>query len=46
MSKLIRMSVLGLVASLLLGNSLACNTAEGMGKDTQRLGDKIEDAAD
>jgi predicted small secreted protein len=28
------------------GSMAACNTVEGFGKDTQKAGEKIEDAAD
>ena len=46
MSKWTRMMVLVIGSAMLLGYGLACNTAEGVGKDTQKIGDKIEDAAD
>jgi predicted small secreted protein len=46
MSKWTRMLALTIGASMLLGYGLACNTAEGMGKDTQRAGEKLENAAD
>ena len=46
MSKLIRIVALAVMSSVLFGASIACNTAEGVGKDTQKLGDKIEDSAD
>lgn len=37
------------VAAMLLAGPVAlmgCNTAEGLGKDTQKVGEKLEDAAD
>jgi len=44
--RLVTGSVLGL--ALLLGSAsvVGCNTAEGVGRDIERVGDKIEDAAD
>jgi predicted small secreted protein len=32
------------LAALTLGQLAACNTVEGIGKDLQRAGEKIEDA--
>jgi predicted small secreted protein len=31
---------------LLAGVAISCNTIEGAGKDTERAGEKIQDAAD
>lgn len=41
----LRILVLTIATSSLFGLS-ACNTVEGMGKDIQKAGEKIEDAAD
>lgn len=46
MSKVLRMSALAVIASVLLGNALACNTTEGAGRDVERAGEKLQDAAD
>ena len=45
MSKWTRMIVMGIGAAMLLGYGLACNTAEGVGKDTERAGEKLQDSA-
>lgn len=40
-------SAVTLVASLYAMSHLtACNTVEGMGKDTERVGEKVQDVAD
>lgn len=46
MSKFFRISALVMFTAVLLGNGLACNTSEGMGKDIERGGEKLQDAAD
>lgn len=46
MSKLSRLLTLGVAAALLTGFGLACNTTEGIGKDTKAAGQGIENAAD
>ena len=47
MSRLIRMLSLAMALVFIGGVSIGCqNTAEGVGDDTQRLGNKIEDATD
>lgn len=46
MKCMIRLLALGVMFSALFGVNLACNTTEGLGKDIERTGDKIEDAAD
>jgi predicted small secreted protein len=35
-----------LAAAFLTMHSLGCNTVEGAGKDTERVGEKVQDAAD
>ncbi len=35
-----------LLALFTLGTMSACNTVEGVGKDVQKAGEKVEDAAD
>jgi predicted small secreted protein len=42
LKKLFALSVIASILALVP----ACNTVEGMGKDTQKAGEKIEDAAD
>lgn len=46
MSKWTRMFVLAVGSAMLLGYGLACNTAEGVGQDTQNAGKALERAAD
>ena len=46
MLKVIRLSALGVITSVMLSHTLACNTTEGAGKDIQKAGDKLQDAAD
>ena len=49
---LARLLVLGLGLALtvlglsLVGSGIACNTFEGAGKDVERTGEKMQDAAD
>ena len=38
--------MLVLAATVLIGVSAACNTTEGIGKDTKAAGQGIQDAAD
>jgi len=45
MERIIRMCVLGAILVTLSGLSMACNTTEGAGKDIERAGDGIKDAA-
>lgn len=42
MKRVIKMVLLLVLAAVVLGG---CNTMEGLGKDVQKLGDKIEDKA-
>jgi len=42
MKRLMLLGTLGLLSMLMLGG---CNTVAGAGKDIQKAGDKIEDAA-
>ena len=42
MKRVIKLAIVLVVATALLGG---CNTMEGLGKDVQKLGDKIEDKA-
>lgn len=45
--KSFRLLVLGLLATTLItAANLGCNTTEGAGKDIERAGEKIQDAAD
>lgn len=46
MSKLMRICALGVITSMLLTYSMACNTTEGAGKDIQKGGEKLQDAAE
>lgn len=46
MSKLIRVVALSVMASVLFGAQIACNTTEGAGKDIEKAGDKLQDAAE
>jgi predicted small secreted protein len=41
----VRVLALALMTSVMLG-VMGCNTMEGAGKDTERAGEKIQDAAD
>ena len=45
MNLLKKLFALSVIASILVLVP-ACNTVEGMGKDTKKAGEKIEDAAD
>jgi len=45
MKSLIRTLSLGILATMLLGTALACNTTEGAGKDIENAGDAIKDTA-
>lgn len=45
MNRLIKTLALAIIASTLLSMSFACNTTEGLGKDTKAAGQGIEDAA-
>lgn len=42
MKQVIKLAALLVLATVALGG---CNTMEGLGKDVQKLGDKIEDKA-
>lgn len=42
---IVRVLALALMTSTLLG-VIGCNTMEGAGKDTERAGEKIQDAAE
>ena len=42
MKRVIKLGVMVVFATAMLGG---CNTMEGLGKDVQKLGDKIEDKA-
>ena len=41
----VRVLAIAIVTSTLLG-VMGCNTVEGAGKDTEKAGEKIQDAAD
>ena len=41
-----RMIILMLLAMFSTGTLTACNTVKGVGKDVQKAGDKVEEAAD
>jgi entericidin A len=41
-----RMTALVLLALFSIGSLTACNTVKGVGKDVQKVGDKVEEAAD
>jgi predicted small secreted protein len=41
-----RLTALLLLAMFSAGFLAACNTVEGAGKDVQKVGEKVEDAAD
>ncbi len=41
-----RLMALMLLAMFSVGTLSACNTVKGAGKDVQKVGDKVEDAAD
>jgi predicted small secreted protein len=45
-SALIRNAMMFVVAMYGVSQLAACNTVEGAGKDTQRVGEKVEDMAD
>ena len=45
MSKLIRIALCTAFVMTLLGNGLACNTTEGAGKDIEKGGENLKDAA-
>ena len=38
--------LLGILGTTMVGTNLACNTFHGVGKDTQKAGEGIQDAAD
>ncbi len=44
--KAIRSAILVALMGILVITTTACNTIEGAGKDTQKAGEKIENAAD
>ncbi len=44
--KAIRSAILVTLMSILVITTTACNTVEGVGKDTQKAGEKLENAAD
>lgn len=49
MRALVKGVLASVVAVILLAGPaglMGCNTAEGIGKDTQKVGEKLEDAAD
>lgn len=46
MNRFINTLALAVIASVLLGASIACNTMAGAGKDTQDAGKAIENTAD
>lgn len=41
-----RLTALLLLALFSIGTLTACNTVKGAGKDVQKVGEKVEDAAD
>lgn len=41
-----RLTALLLLALFSVGTLTACNTVKGAGKDVQKVGEKVEDAAD
>ena len=41
-----RLTALMLLALFSIGTLTACNTVKGVGKDVQKAGDKVEQAAD
>jgi predicted small secreted protein len=45
MERFIRLCVIGAVMVALSGLSMACNTTEGVGKDVEKAGDNLKDAA-
>jgi len=45
MKSVIRIFSLCVVATFLMGASIACNTTEGVGRDVESAGDGLKDAA-
>lgn len=45
MKNVIRLIALAVMSSALFGVSLGCNTTEGLGKDIEKGGDNLKDAA-
>jgi predicted small secreted protein len=45
-SRYLRTMVFGLIGLALIGSGIACNTMEGAGKDVERAGEAVQDAAD
>jgi len=45
MKTVIRLLALSVMSVVLLGAAIACNTTEGAGKDIEKAGDGIKDAA-
>ena len=41
-----RIAILIMTSMFLAGMLTACNTVEGAGKDVQKVGEKVEEAAD
>ncbi|MGN6506278.1 MAG: entericidin A/B family lipoprotein [Tepidisphaeraceae bacterium] len=46
MTRVLKLMLLGVIASVLVGSGFACNTMEGVGKDTKAAGQGIENTAD
>ena len=46
MMKFFRLSAAFALLVTVMATVPACNTAEGVGKDTERLGEKVQDVAD
>lgn len=46
MNRFAKMLTLAVLAATLIGASVACNTMEGVGKDTKDAGQGIQNAAD
>lgn len=46
MKSVLSKSVFFIAAAFLTMHALGCNTTEGAGKDMERAGEKIQDAAD
>lgn len=45
-SVLLRTAMMLVAATYCTMNLTACNTVEGMGKDTEKVGEKVQDVAD
>jgi predicted small secreted protein len=45
-SKFARLLLLGVLSLMAIGTNMACNTVHGAGKDVERTGEKMQDAAD